>query len=132
MKYKITLNRKVYEVEVEQGEATLLAEYEAALPALEVAIPSPDVLPVSEAKPAAAPSPVDVAEGEAINAPLPGTITDVKVSVGDVVNAGDLLVVIEAMKMANELFAPRGGKVVQIAVSTGTAVSTGALLLVLA
>ncbi|MCL2539492.1 MAG: biotin/lipoyl-binding protein [Oscillospiraceae bacterium] len=138
MKYKITLNSKVYEVEVEQGEAILLAEYEAASPVpIAVLDPSPAEAvpsPAASEVPAAAPpiqAAVKKADGEPLNSPLPGAITEIKVSVGDTVNPGDLLMIIEAMKMANEIIAPRAGKVVQIAVSAGASVSSGDLLLVL-
>ena len=72
MKYKVTLNQKVYEVEVEAGKAVLLDEYEACAPA-----------------PAAAPAaPAGAAGAVAVKAPMPGNILDVKVKVGDTVKAG--------------------------------------------
>ena len=136
MKYKVTLNSKVYEVEVEKGEATLLSEYEAVVPAPAVAAPvvvaAP--VPVAAAVPVAAtaPAPVAAADGEPVNSPLPGSIHDIRVKVGDSVNTGDVLFIIEAMKMENEVVAPKAGKVTQIAVTKGQNVETGALLLVLA
>lgn len=118
MKYKVTLNGKVYEVEVEKGEAILVDEYTAAAPAPVVAAPTAPAVPV-----AAAP-----AGGEAINAPLPGTVLDVKVSAGQAVKKGDIIVIIEAMKMENEVLAPRDGVVAGVFVQKGSSVDTGAAL----
>ncbi len=130
MKYKVTLNGKTYEVEVEAGKAMLVDEYEAYAPA-------PAAAPVAAA-PAAAPAPapaaapVAVAAGEAVNAPMPGNILKVNVSAGQAVKAGDVLVVLEAMKMENEIVAPRDGSVAQVVVTKGAVVDTGAPLVVLA
>ena len=80
--------------------------------------------------PAAAPAakPVD---GEAVESPMPGNILKVNVSVGQSVGQGDVLVVLEAMKMENEIMAPRAGTVAQVLVSKGSTVDTGAVLVVL-
>lgn len=133
MKYKVTLNEKVYEVEVEKGEATLLSEYEASVPVpVPVSAPAPAAVPAPAAAPvSAAPAPVSAVSGEAVNSPLPGTVLDIKVKTGDTVNDGDVLMIIEAMKMENEITTPRAGKVAQIAVAKGSTVESGALLLVL-
>ena len=112
MKYKVTLNGKTYEVEVEAGQAMLVDEYEAYAPA-----------------PAAA---AVTAAGEVVAAPMPGNILKVNVSQGQAVKAGDVLVVLEAMKMENEIMAPRDGSVAQVVVSKGAVVDTGAALVVLA
>ena len=92
MKYKVTLNGRTYEVEVEAGKAQLLAEYEAVSVA-PAAAPA-DVAPV--AAPAAAPAaaPVVTGAGEAVNAPMPGTILKVNVEKGQAVKAGQVLVVL--------------------------------------
>lgn len=131
MKYKVTLNGKVYEVEVEKGSAILTDEYEAAMP-----VATPVAAPVAAAAPAAAPAaaaaPVAVGAGEAINAPLPGVVVDIKISAGQAVKKGDVLVIIEAMKMENEVMAPRDGTVSQVVASKGASVDTGAPLVVLA
>ena len=121
MKYKVTLNNRVYEVEVEQGEAMLVDEYELAAPAA----PAP-------AAPAAAAAPVAVAAGEAVKSPMPGNILKINVTQGQKVNEGDVIMILEAMKMENEIVATRSGTIAQIAVSKGAVVETGAVLAVIA
>ncbi len=131
MTYKITLNDKVYEVEVELGEAMLKSEYEAICPvAAPVAAPVAPAAPVAEA-PAPAPAAVTAA-GETVTAPMPGTILKVLCQQGATVKEGDVLVILEAMKMENEILAPRAGTVAQVVVSPSTTVDTGAVLVVLA
>ena len=76
--------------------------------------------------------PVVAGAGEAIEAPMPGTILKLHVNPGDTVKSGAVLVILEAMKMGNEIMVPRGGKVTQVAVSKGSTVDTANLLLVLA
>ena len=132
MRYKVTLNNKVYEVEVEETSAMLVDEYEALAPVAPAAPAAPvAAAPVAAAAPAAAPAPA-AAAGEQVTAPMPGTILKVNVTQGAAVKKGDILVVLEAMKMENEIMAPRDGSVAQIAVSKGSTVDTGALLVVIA
>ena len=128
MKYKVTLNGRTYEVEVEAGKAMLLDEYEAIAPAAPAAAPPPVA-----AAPAAAPAAggVTVTGGESVSAPMPGTILKVAVSVGQTVKEGELLVVLEAMKMENEIYAPKAGTVAQVLVQKGSTVDTDATLVVL-
>ncbi len=129
MKYKVTLNGRTYEVEVEAGKAMCVAEYEAYAPAA-----APVAAPVAAAPVAAAPvaapaaAGVTVSGGESVNAPMPGNILKVAVTVGQTVKEGDLLCVLEAMKMENEIYAPCGGVVTAVPVSKGSTVDTGALL----
>ena len=111
MKYVVTLKDRTYEVEVEEGQAMILDEYEVTAPA---------------AAPAAA-----TAEGTPVTAPLPGSVLSVKVSQGAAVKEGDVLLIIEAMKMENEVAAPCDGVVKQIVVSQGQMVSTGDTLIVI-
>jgi biotin carboxyl carrier protein len=80
------------------------------------------------AAPAAAAAPV---AGEAVTAPMPGNILKVNVTVGQAVKEGDLLLVLEAMKMENEIFAPKNGTVAQVLVQKGATVDTGATMVVL-
>ena len=130
MKYKVTLNGRTYEVEVEHGKAILLDEYEAIAPAPVAAAPA--AAPVAAAAPAAAPAaPVVTGAGEAVNAPMPGNILKVNVQNGQAVKAGQVLVVLEAMKMENEIMAPKDGTVTQVLVSKGSTVDTGAPLVVI-
>ena len=128
MKYKITLNGKTYEVEVEEGQAMLVDEYEAYKPAAPAAAPAP----APAAAPAAPAAPTAVAAGEVVAAPMPGNILKVNCSQGQAVKAGDILVVLEAMKMENEILAPRDGTVAQVVTTKGAVVDTGAPLVVLA
>ena len=123
MIYKVTLNGKIYEVEVEKGEAVIQAEYEAALPQSAPAVAAPVAQPVAPtAASAAAPA---SAGANAVVAPMPGNINAVKVTSGQQVKKGDVLVVLEAMKMENEIYAERDGKTGQVFVQKGATVETG-------
>ncbi len=127
MIYKVTLNGKIYEVEVEKGEAVIQAEYEAALPqsAPAVAETSAPTQTVTSAAPAAAPQ---SAGANSVTAPMPGTINAVKVTSGQQVKKGDVLFILEAMKMENEIYADKDGKIGQVFVQKGASVNTGAPL----
>ena len=132
MKYKVTLNGRTYEVEVEAGKAMLLDEYEAIVPTA-APVAAPAAAPVPVAAPAAAPAPAAAAPvaGDAVTAPMPGNILKVNVTAGQAVKEGDVLVVLEAMKMENEILAPKACTVKQVLVSKGSTVDTGATLVVL-
>ena len=131
MKYKVTLNNRVYEVEVEQGEAMLVNEYELAAPAVAAPAAAP-VAVASAAAPAAAPAAGALAAGEVITSPMPGNILKINVTQGQHVNEGDVLIVLEAMKMENEISATKSGTVAQISVTKGAVVETGTPLVVIA
>jgi len=122
MKYVVTLNGKNYEVEVEETDAVITAVTDAA-----PAAPAP-VAPAAAPTPAAAPA--AAAEGQKVLSPMPGTILSVNVNVGSSVKAGDILLILEAMKMENEIVAPCDGTVRQLTVQKGSTVATDALLAV--
>lgn len=106
-KYKVNVNGTAYEVEIEEITGT--------------------------AAPAAAPvaAPAAPADGESINSPMPGNILDVRVSVGQSVKKGDVLMILEAMKMENEIMCPCDGKVIAVPVTKGAAVESGTPLCVI-
>ena len=132
MKYKVTLNNRVYEVEVEEGQAMLVDEYELKAPAAPAAAPVAAAAAPVAAAPAAAPAAAGLAAGEPVKSPMPGNILKICVSQGQQVNEGDLLIVLEAMKMENEIVATKAGTVAQISVSKGAVVETGTVLAVIA
>ena len=122
MIYKVNLNGKTFEVEVEKGEAVLMdVSSVSAAPA--------QVVTAAPATPAAPPA---AAGGESIFSPLPGVVLELKTAPGQTVTKGQVLLVIEAMKMENEILAPRDGTVLQVACEKGGSVNTGDLLIVLA
>ena len=130
MIYKVTLNGKTYEVEVEMDKAMIIDEYEAFAPAAPAPVAAPAAAPAAPAAPAAAP--VSTAGGEAVEAPMPGTVLKVLVTAGQAVKAGQAVVILEAMKMENEIVSPKDGTVAQIVTAQGAVVDTGAPLIVLA
>ncbi len=124
MKYKVTLNGKIFEVEVEKGDAIIIDEYEACVPATP-APAAPAAAPVPVAAAPAAPASAPAAGANDVPAPLPGTVLSVAVKAGQTVKSGDLLVVIEAMKMENEVLSPKDGTITAVMVNKGSAVQTG-------
>lgn len=125
--YNITVNGKTYEVAVEEvGGAPSAPVFSAPAAAPRAAAPAP-----AAAAPKAAPAPAPAGGGEVIAAPMPGTILDIKVTEGQAVKAGDILLILEAMKMENEIVAPTDGTVKGIHTSKGTSVSSGDALITL-
>lgn len=123
MKYVVTLNGKDYEVEVDElSEAivTSVVPTAASAPAAPVA-----TQPSAPATPA--PAPVSVS-GTAVKAPMPGTILKVNVTAGQSVKAGDIMFILEAMKMENEIVAPSDGTVSQVVAAKGSSVATDDVL----
>ena len=119
-KYNVTVNGTAYEITLEVADA---AEIKATAPA---AAPAAAPAPAAPAAPTAAP-----ANGETVTAPMPGTILAVNVSNGAAVKKGDVLMVLEAMKMENEIVAPADGTVASVNVTKGASVETGAVLCVI-
>ena len=115
---KITVNGVVYDVQVEEADGST-APAAAPAPAKTAAAPAPK---------AAAPA---AAGGEPVTSPMPGTILNVPVKAGQAVKKGDVLVVLEAMKMENEIKAAKDATVVSVAVSKGESVNTGTVLVTL-
>ena len=105
-KYKVNVNGTAYEVEIEEMTGAPAAAPVAAAPA----------------------APAASGAGESITSPMPGNILAVNVAAGDMVKKGQVLMVLEAMKMENEIMAPHDGKVTAVAVTRGAAVESGALL----
>lgn len=110
-KYRVTVNGTVYEVELEELTNA---------PATPAAAPTP--------APAPAPAP---AGGEQVTSPMPGTILSVNVAAGDSVKRGQVLMILEAMKMENEIMCPRDGKLLSLNTTKGASVETGTLLCVI-
>lgn len=115
-KYRVNVNGTNYEIEIEEITG---AQAQAA--------------PAAQATPAAAPAATPApAGGESVNSPMPGTILAVNVKAGDAVKAGQVLMILEAMKMENEICAPVDGTVSAISVNQGATVETGTLLCTIA
>ena len=123
MKYKVKLNGKIYEVEVEKGNAELLSEYDA----ISAPAAAPVAAPVASA-PATPAAPAPTASGNATPSPLPGMVVAVKKNVGDKVKAGEVVMLIEAMKMENEITATKDGTLVAVLAPKGTQVQVGTAL----
>ena len=127
MKYELTLGGRTYEVEVELAEPMKMQEFQSYSPA-----PAPAVAPTVASEPSAAPAAPNVTgEGTCVESPMPGNILRVNVAAGQTVSEGDVLVILEAMKMENEIMAPKSGTVTQVLVSKGASVETGAPLVVI-
>lgn len=125
MRYVVSLNNKKYEVDVDESSAVLVGVSDEV-----VATPAPvSTTPLAPQAPAQAPA--NVADGTSIKAPMPGSILAVNVTNGQSVKQGDVIVILEAMKMENEILAPNDGVVKQVLVSKGNNVDTNDILVVL-
>lgn len=122
--YTITVNGTPYNVTVEEGTSS-------AAPVASVPAPAPAAAPAPQAAPKATPAPA-AAGSVKVDAPMPGNILDVKVSNGTAVKAGQVLVILEAMKMENEIVAPQDGTVASINVNKGDTVEAGQTIITLA
>ena len=124
MKYVVSLNGKNYEVEVTESEAVLTKVTDTPVQATAAA-------PVQPAAPSPAAAAAPVSGGTNVISPMPGTILSVNVTVGQAVKAGDVLMVLEAMKMENDIVASADGTVRQLLVSKGSTVNTDDVLAVI-
>ncbi len=123
-RYSVTVNGVVYDVTVEEIDG-------APAPVPAPAAPAPAPVPAAKPAPAAPKAPV-AAGGTAVNAPMPGSVLDVKVKAGDKVEKGSVLCVLEAMKMENEIVAPCAGTIASVNVAKGDAVQSGDALITIA
>lgn len=121
MKYIVTINNNNYEVDVDRGQATVAKAENAAPVAAEP----------KAAAPAAAPAAVSTAEGQKLIAPMPGIVLGIKKNLGDRITNGDVVVILESMKMESEITSPFEGTLVQIVTSRGAHVNAGDVLLVI-
>ncbi len=127
--YRVTVNGVAYDVVVEELNGAVSAPVAAPAPvaAAPAAAPAPKAAPA----PAAAPAVAGKAGATAVKAPMPGTLIKVNVKVGDAVKKGDVLCVLEAMKMENDIMAPADGVVASIEAAQGASVATDAVLVTL-
>lgn len=128
--YTITVNGNTYNVSVEEGVAAAapVAAAPVAASAPKAAAPAPAAAPAAPAEKPAAPAASGTAGSFKVSSPMPGKIVSVKASVGQAVKKGDVILVLEAMKMENEIVAPQAGTVASINVTAGQSVEAGTLL----
>ena len=132
MKYVVTLNGKKYDVEVNESEAVITSVSNAAPAAAPVAPVAAAPAPVASTAPSAPAAVVGTAvSGTQITSPMPGTILKLNLAEGQAVKAGDVVLILEAMKMENEIVAPCDGTIKQLLVSKGSTVDTDQILAVL-
>ncbi|MBE7054244.1 MAG: biotin/lipoyl-binding protein [Ruminococcaceae bacterium] len=129
-KFNIKVNGNSYEVEVEEIGGASYAPVAAPAPA---ASPAPVATPAEAPAPAAAPAPAPsgAAGSIKVESPMPGTVLKINVAVGDTVSEGQAVVILEAMKMENEIAAPAAGTVASIVTSQGASVNSGDVLITL-
>jgi glutaconyl-CoA decarboxylase len=121
-KYKVTVNGQSYDVGVEEVGAAGAPVQAAA--AVQASAPAPVQQAPAAPAPAAAPAPV-AAGASTVKAPMPGTVLSLKVAAGQAVRRGDVLLILEAMKMENEITSPSDGTVAAVRVQAGSTVNTG-------
>lgn len=128
-KFNITVNGSAYEVEVEEVGGAVSAAPKAA-PKVAAAPVAPKAAAAPVAAPKAAAAPV-AAGAEVVSAPMPGKVLSINCKAGDAVKAGDVLMILEAMKMQNEIMAPADGTVSEVRVTAGQNVATGDAMIVM-
>ncbi len=127
--YRITVNGNTYDVQVEELGAS---QAPVAPAAPQASAPAATPAPATPAPAPQASAPAATGEGEKVTAPMPGNILDIKVNVGDSVAANQVVVVLEAMKMENDIVTPVAGTVTAINVTKGQAVNSGDVLITVA
>lgn len=127
MKYEVFLNNKKYEIEVDESSVALTGVSSVAAP---VSAPATPVTAPAQAQ-APVSAPVASANGTSVPSPMPGTILSINVTNGQSVKSGDVLIVLEAMKMENDIVAPCDGVVKQILVTKGSTVDTDQTLVII-
>lgn len=131
-RYTITVNGQAYDVQVEENASgapvAASAPVAAPAPAAPAAAPAQASAPAATPAAPAAPAPAPAADAEVVSSPMPGTILDIKVSAGSKVSKGDVLVVLEAMKMENDIVAAHDATVAAIHVQKGDSVESGSAL----
>jgi glutaconyl-CoA/methylmalonyl-CoA decarboxylase subunit gamma len=128
--FNITVNGIGYQVSVDEVAAGSVAVSAPVATPAPIAAPAP-VAAAAAPAPAAAPKAAPVSGGTKITSPMPGNILDVRCKPGDAVKSGDVLLILEAMKMENEIMSASDGTVKQVLVSKGAVVSSGDLLVVI-
>ncbi len=136
-KFLIAVNGVSYEVEVEEVAAGAAPVIRSAVPAPAPVASAPVAAPVAPvpapaAAPAPAPKAAPAAGGQPVKAPMPGTVVDVKVKAGDAVKKGSILLILEAMKMENEIISPVDGTVAQVIATKGSSVNANDVLVTIA
>lgn len=126
-KYNITVNGNTYEVEVEEVGVTSSSQVSRPT-VVQKTQPQAQPVPTAHPKVETTPQASSIQGGDVINAPMPGTINDVKVKQGDNVKKGQVLLILEAMKMENEIMAPVDGVIASVNISKGSSVSAGDVL----
>ncbi len=122
----VTVNGKAYDVEIVGNEAKKIA------PAAKPAAPAAKPAAAPAAKPAAPAAAAPAGQGTPFKAPLPGTVVDIKVAAGQQVAEGDVVLILEAMKMENEITAEKSGTIVSISVNKGDSILEGATMFTIA
>jgi biotin carboxyl carrier protein len=127
-KYKVVVNGEPFEVEIEEAgiSAATVRTAPLTVPASQAAAPTPETAAIPAAPKASAP-----AGAGTVTAPMPGNINDIKVKVGDKVSVGDALLILEAMKMENEISSPVAGTVKEVNIQKGQTVNNGDVMLVI-
>lgn len=130
MKYRVTIDGSAYEVEVERGQAAIAyaGKAESAMQLEKTVKETPEAVKMQQVENTVQKNSMKVGEGTTVCAPMPGTILECRFSNGQAVKSGEVLFVLEAMKMENEIVAPRDGTISSIGIQKNDTVDTGTIL----